>query len=97
MKNLLIGVLITSFAILAFAFKTAEQPGNAVTEKRSGLDVYVYCSPTKAYDVVSNEKFVVAMDCNEIFTKPVKKALGKGDAVIIYPELSKFDIIKYKP
>ena len=96
MKNLLLGVLITTVAIFAFAFKKAEQTGNAVTEKRSGMDVYVYCSPVKAYDVVANEKFVVAMDCNEIFTKPVKKALGKGDGVIIYPELGKFDIIKYK-
>ena len=96
MKNLLLGALITTIAIFAFAFKKAEQAGNAITEKRSGLDIYCYCAPSKAYDLVANEKFTIAMDCNEIFTKPVKKALGRGDAVIIYPELGKFDIIKYK-
>lgn len=95
MKALSMTAIIALIALISFAFK-AEQTGNAVTEKRSGLDVYVYCSPTKAYDVVSSEKFTVAMDCNEIFNKPVKKAQGKGDGVIIYPETSRFDIIKYK-
>jgi hypothetical protein len=96
MRNFTLTALTVLLLFFVFSFKKPEQPGNAITEKRSGMDVYVYCSPTKSYDLVSNEKFVVAMDCNEIFTKPVKKAAGKGDAVIIYPELGKFDIIKYK-
>src|ERR1043165_1453450 len=36
MKNLSIGALIAVIAILIFAFKKADQPGNAITEKRSG-------------------------------------------------------------
>jgi len=95
MKNILIILAVLMAICFAMAFKS-EQVGNAVVEKRSGLDVYVYSTPTKPYDLVSSEKFVVAMNCNEIFIKPLKKALGKGDGVIIYPELSKFDIIKYK-
>lgn len=88
--------ILTTIALLLILSFKGEETGNAITEKRAGLDVYVYARPVKGYDVVSSEKFVVAMDCNEIFNKPVKKAQGKGDAVIIYPETSRFDIIKYK-
>jgi hypothetical protein len=94
-KALLILVPILVITLL-YSFRRPEQEGNAIVEKRSGLDVYVFSRPVKPYDVVSSEKFTVAMDCNEIFNKPVKKSQGKGDGVIIYPETSRYDIIKYK-
>ena len=95
MKKILSILIPVLVLVLVYSFR-AEQEGNAIVEKRSGLDVYVYARPVKAYEVVSSEKYTVAMDCNEIFNKPVKKAQGKGDGVIIYPETSRYDIIKYK-
>lgn len=95
MKNILIATAAVIVIVFALAFKS-DQIGNANVEKRSGLDVYIYSTPTKPYDLILSDSYVIAIDCNEIFTKPIKKSIGRGDAVIIYPELSKFDIIKYK-
>ena len=95
MKKVLFILIPIMVLALIYSFRP-EQEGNAIVEKRSGLDIYIYARPVKAYEVVTSDKYTVAMDCNEIFNKPVKKAQGKGDGVIIYPETSRFDVIKYK-
>lgn len=70
---------------------------NAITDKRSGLDVYVYSRPSIDYEVLGSNAVVVWVDCNEIFNKSIRKAAALGaDGVIIYPETAQYDAIKYK-
>lgn len=89
--------------ILALGFLTqsglvrADETANAITERRSGVDVYLLSRPARAYDVLDSGKTVVLFDCNEMINKPIKKAADKrADGVIIYFETGRFEIIKYR-
>lgn len=96
MKKMILGAVMGVSAVAVFSFKTTET-GNAITERRNGLDVYMYSRPSKDYETVYSDKFKIAFDCNEILTKPLKMAEGKGgEGVIIYPETTRFEVIKYK-
>lgn len=65
--------------------------------KRSGLDVYVYSTPTKGYEVFKTGNILFASDCVGVINEAVEKAKAKkADAVIVYFETNTFDYVKYK-
>lgn len=94
--NSLAAILVAVTAFLVLVSSKPQGAANAIAERRNGLDVYVHCTPSRPYEIVSSEKFTVFADCEELFTKPPKKAEGKGDGVIIHTESARYDVIRYK-
>lgn len=99
MKNLMFACIAVVCVALTMSFKNQAE-GNAVAQRITGLDVYVYSEPTKPYEIIENGKVLVTLTggCSEVVNQGVKKA-GKVDGaqgVIVYLESSKWSAIKYK-
>jgi len=96
MKSLVIAVLLLGSGTVHLFF-AYNQSRMSRPDKVSGVDVYIYSSPVSDYDVIESGSFQILVDCNEMISKPIKKAAKIGaDGVIIYPEKSRFDAIKYQ-
>jgi hypothetical protein len=98
-KSVIVLVALVALALTSFN-RNESETGNAVAQRITGLDVYVYSEPSKAYEVIDNGKVLVTLTggCSEVVNQAVKKASKNDGAqgVIIYLESSKWIAIKYK-
>ena len=89
----LAGALVSSLVQPA----RAQEAANAIAERRSGVDVYMYSRPARPYEVLEAKQGIVWLECTEVSNTPIQRAAKKGaDGVIIYMDSARYEIIKYK-
>lgn len=93
-------IVLALFMLTGLHFAPADQ-GSATVNKIQGVEIYVYSSPTKDYEVIESGKVMLTLtgSCDDRIKSAANKAAKmKADGLIIeLGEPTRWTAIRYKP